>query len=113
MFEIRDMDEFEINRDKLLGFPTKVQKKIEDVLVILEEAYGKVEEREFLGGKVVVLENQDDVKQIREVYDLSEYESEKVINTAQGIYLYILLIDGTENNIAIFVEQRLVERDKL
>lgn len=91
-----------------LNVPKEVKDKIVEVLEVIDESYGVGDQRALEGGKVILVENQQDVEQLHNQYDLSCNEFVEDIRTEQGVYLYILIIWGTENNICIIGRQEFL-----
>ena len=109
MIELRGMKDLEEHSLKVEGLPMQVQERVEEVLEMLDESYGVLEVRELEGGKVIILENEADARKVHNLYDLSMNEFVDMITTERGVYLYILVLFGTENNIAIFTPNEYVK----
>lgn len=109
MLELRGMKEYQNKYNKIKGLPVQVQEQIEQTLTILDESYGEVGERTFEGGKVVVVEGQEDTEYVDMLYSLSNNEFADEVYTADGVYLMVLVIFGTENSIMIIGKQEIIQ----
>ena len=107
MIELKTMANNQVKVNKL-KVPHEVKEKIVEVLEVIDESYGVANRRVLEGGKVIFVENQQDVEQLHNQYDLSCNEFVEDIQTEEGIYLYILIIWGSENNICIIGKQELL-----
>ena len=92
----------------VLKVPHEVKEKIVEILEIIDESYGVGDQRLLEGGKVILVENQQDVEELHKQYDLSCNEFVEHIHTREGVYLYILIVWGSENNICIIGRQELL-----
>lgn len=88
--------------------PQEVKEKIVEILEVIDESYGVGDQRVLEGGKIILIENQQDVEKLHNQYDLSYNEFVEDIRTGEGVYLYILIIWGIENNICIIGRQELL-----
>lgn len=71
MIELRGMKEYHSKCNEIKALPVQVQEQIEETLTIVDESYGQVGERTFEGGKVVVVESQEDADHVNKLYGLS------------------------------------------
>lgn len=95
---------------KVNFLPLQIQEKITEILGVLDEAYGTGDSRTFKGGKVIVLEDEQEALNIHQKYNLSDNEFVEEVSTLQGSYVYILILWGTENNIAIISKEKWVKQ---
>ncbi len=102
MIELRTIRDLDSNRAKIIELPVEIQKQVEQVLESLDESYGVETEREYTGSKVFVLENEEDGVEIQNIYDFSDAEFIQMIGTTRGEYIYALIVNSAEVNIAIF-----------
>lgn len=109
MIELRTYKDLMLNKQKIVELPLEVQWQIGEVLEALDEAYGTGEVREYEGSKVLVLENDNEIKSIDNEYDLSMSEFANVIEAIRGNYIYTLIISSAETNIAIFCREELIK----
>lgn len=109
MIELRGMKEYRSKYNEIKGLPVQVQEQVEQTLTILDESYGEVGERTFEGGKVVVVEGQEDAEHVNTLYGLSNNEFADEVHTSDGIYLMVLVIFGTENSIMIISKQEILQ----
>lgn len=107
MIELKTMANNQVKVDKL-KVPQEVKEKIVEILEVIDENYGVGDQRVLEGGKVILVENEQDVEQLQNQYDLSYNEFVEDIHTGEGVYLYILIIWGSENNICIIGRQELL-----
>ncbi|MBS5317668.1 MAG: hypothetical protein KHY44_14925 [Clostridiales bacterium] len=101
MRELRGMNDFYKQYKELKQLPIDVQEEIRQSLAILDESYGEPDNRVLEGGKVLLIEDEIDAEKVNNDYDLSMHEFADELDTINGIYLIILLIWGSENNIMI------------
>lgn len=109
MLELRGMKEYHSKYNKIKGLPVQVQEQIEQTLTILDESYGEVGVRTFEGGKVVVVEGQEDAEHVNTLYGLNNNEFADEVHTADGVYLMILVMFGTENSIMIVGKEEVIQ----
>lgn len=109
MLELRGMKEYHSKYHEIKGLPIEVQEQIEQTLTMLDESYGEVGERTFEGGKVVVVEGQEDAEYVNTLYVLSNNEFADEVYISDGIYLMVLIIFGTENSIMIIGKQGILQ----
>ena len=102
MLELRGMKEYHNQYNEIKGLPVQVQEEIEQILTMLDESYGEVGERTFEGGKVVMMAGQEDAEYVDTLYGLSNNEFADEVYTADGVYLMVLVIFGTENSRGCF-----------
>lgn len=101
MRELRGMNDFYKQYKELKQLPIDVQEEIRQSLAILDESYDEPDNRVLEGGKVLLIEDEIDAEKVNNDYDLSMHEFADELDTINGIYLVILLIWGSENNIMI------------
>lgn len=109
MIELRGMKEYSNKYSKVQELPNEVQEQIKQILTILDESYGTVEERVFEGGKVILVEEQEEVEQVKATYNLKQNEFADEVQTNEGIYLMILVIFGTENSVMIVGKKEILQ----
>lgn len=110
MIELKTLKDCISKRDELNFLPLQVQEKITEILEMLDEAYGTGDSRTFEGGKVIVLEDEKEALNIHQKYNLRDNEFVEKVGALQANYLYILILWGTENNIAIISKERWVKQ---
>lgn len=108
MIELKILKDCISNNSEVNFLPLQVQEKITEILKMLDEAYGTEASRTFEGGKVIVLEDEQEALNIHQKYNLSDNEFIEEVETLQENYLYILMLWGTENNIAIISKEKWV-----
>lgn len=107
MIELKTLKDCISKRDEISFLPLQVQEKITEILEMLDEAYGAGDSRTFEGGKVIVLEDEQEALNIHQKYNLRDNEFVEIL---QENYLYILILWGTENNIAIISRKEWVNQ---
>lgn len=109
MVELIGMNDFYKYCKELKQLPVDVQEEIRQTLVILDESYGEPDNRLLEGGKVLLIEDERDAEKVNNDYDLSMYEFADELDTIDGIYLIILVIWGSENNIMIIGKKEILQ----
>lgn len=109
MMELRGMIDFYEHYKELKQLPVDVQEEVRQTLVTLDESYGEPDNRLLGGGKVVIIEDEIEAQKVNNNYDLSIHEFADELDTINGIYLIILIIFGTENNIMIIGKKEILQ----
>nr|WP_302599203.1 hypothetical protein [uncultured Cellulosilyticum sp.] len=107
MIELKTLKDCISKRAEINFLPLQVQAKITEILEMLDEAYGTGDSRIFEGGKVIVLEDEQEALNIHQRYNLRDNEFVEIL---QENYLFILIPWGTENNIAIISKEKWVKQ---
>lgn len=110
MIELKTLKDCISDNIEVNLLPQQVKAKIMELLEMIDEAYGTGDSRTFEGGKVIVLEDEEEVLNIHQKYNLRDNEFVEEVSTLQGSYLYILILWGTENNIAIISKKEWVKQ---
>lgn len=110
VIELKTLRDCLNKKDEINLLPLQVQEKITEILEMLDEAYGTGDSRTFEGGKVIVLEDEQEALNIHREYNLKDNEFVEEVSTLQVSYLYILILWGTENNIAIISEKEWIKQ---
>lgn len=108
MMELRGTNDFYRYYKELKQLSAEVQEEIRQTLVILDESYGEPDNRLLEGGKVLLIEDEIDAEKVNNDYDLSMYEFADELDTIDGIYLIIIVIWGSENNIMIIGKKEIL-----
>lgn len=101
MIQLRGKIDFDKNHDKLKQLPTKVQEEIRQCLEILDKHYGKPDERQLEGGKVICLEKQNEVEKIHIQYNLAMNEYINTFREGGECYIMVFILCGLKNNVLI------------
>lgn len=109
MMELRGMNDFYEHYKELKQLPTDVQEEIRQTLDTLDESYGEPDNRLLEGGKVLLIEDEIDAEKVNNDYDLSMNEFVDELDTIKGIYITILIIWGSENNIMIIGKKEILQ----
>lgn len=110
MIELKTLKDCISHNIEVNLLPLKVQEKITEILGMLDEAYGTADSRTFEGGKVIVVEDEQEALNIHQEYNLRDNEFVENLSTLQGSYLYILILWGTENNICIISKKEWIKQ---
>lgn len=110
MIELKTLKDCISDNIEVNLLPQQVQEKITETLEMLDEAYGTGDSRTFEGGKVIVLEDEQEALNIHQEYNLRDNEFVEEVKTEQESYLYMLILWGTENNIAIISKKEWVKQ---
>lgn len=109
MMELRGINDFYKHYKELKQLPIDVQEEIRQTLMTLDESYGEPDNHLLEGGKVLLIEDEIDAEKVNNDYDLSMHEFADELDTINGIYLIILVIFGTENNIMIIGKKEILQ----
>ena len=107
--KIGTMKEFQMNHQDLAVLPEKVQLKIQEIISILDEAYGSDRNvLEELGGFVQVIQTPSQWKQFLETnyIDKEMYEFVEDIN---GQYSYLLYLKSDDYSIAVIAPKEILD----
>lgn len=101
--KIGTINEFHMNHQELLTLPDEVRLKIQEVVSILDEAYGSERDvMKSLGGFVQVLKTASEWKQFfqKNYIDKDQYEFVEDINSQ---YVYLLYVVSADYAIAVII----------